>query len=81
MMTWETVSNVKHEDGTQTIRYELKGTGYAVESRKAAIPHSGRSGTWHHTTYYLIFPDGQEKQFYMLALAKKTAEAIAGAGR
>lgn len=79
-MEWYIANKTVGDDGSQTIRYELSGSGYAVESRKRAIPHSNRGGVWFHTTYYLIYPDGQEKQFWVLSLAKKTAEAIAGAG-
>lgn len=79
-MEWYIADKTVKEDGSQTIRYELSGSGYAAESRKRAIAHGNRDGVWYHTTYWLIFPDRQEKQYALLALAKRTAEAIARAG-
>ena len=70
-MEWYIANKTVGDDGSQTIRYELSGSGYAVESSK-------RAGSF--TTFYLIYPDGQEKRFFSLALAKNTAEAIARAG-
>lgn len=46
-------------EGT-TIAYIGKDTPYVIESRKRHIPHAGgRSGTWDHTSYFVL-KDGQE---------------------
>lgn len=39
-----------------TITYSAEGCGWIIESRKRHIPHSGRSGTWDHTTFAVILP-------------------------
>ena len=60
-----------------TITYRLEGTPYTVESRKRAIPHANRSGTWDHTSYFVL-KDGQEVAEKMtLGKAKEYAEEVA----
>ena len=51
-------------------------TGIRIESRKRHIPHANRSGTWDHTTYFVI-KDGREIiERYTLKDAKKYAEEL-----
>ena len=59
-MKWVKVGKTINSEGT-TIAYVLDGnTGYSIESRKRHIPHAnGRSGTWDHTSYFVL-KDGQE---------------------
>lgn len=59
-MKWIKTGKTENEEGT-TITYVLDGnTGYSIESRKRRIPHAGgRSGTWDHTSYFVLI-DGQE---------------------
>ena len=61
--------------GSRTIRY--RSGEYVIESRRRAIPHSGREGSWLHTTYFLIRPDGTEKEYHSMKDAKAAAEAAA----
>lgn len=57
-----------------TIAYIGKDTPYVIESRKRHIPHAnGRSGTWDHTSYFVL-KDGQELiEKYSLKDAKEYA--------
>jgi len=73
-MMWTKTSKTVSSEGT-TITYELSGTPYTVESRKRHIPHAGvRSGTWDHTSYFVL-KDGEEViEKYSLADAKAFAE-------
>ncbi len=51
-------------------------TGIRIESRKRHIPHANGSGTWDHTTYFVI-KDGREIiERYTLKDAKKYAEEL-----
>lgn len=46
-----------------------------IESRKRHIPHSGRSGTWDHTTYAVLMPGGfLINEFQSLKNAKEFVE-------
>ena len=72
-MNWTKTSRTVHSDGGSTVRYECDGL-MAVESRKRPIPHASRSGYWMHTTYFLIRPDGTEKEYRSLKDAKAAAE-------
>ncbi len=70
--TWKKVS----KEGTD-IRYESSSLpGIAIESRKRHIPHANRSGTWDHTSYFLIKPGGSEKEYWSLKDAKEAAEKL-----
>ena len=76
-MKWEKVSRTVSGNGEYaetTIRYAAEGTELKIESRKRAIPHTARSGSWMHTTYFLIRPDGSEKEYWTLGKAKEAAE-------
>lgn len=72
-MRWTKTGRSVKANGESTVYYE-SNTGINIESRKRAIPHAGgRSGSWMHTTYFLI--DGDfEKEFYSLKEAKVAAE-------
>jgi len=77
MAPWVKTSVKVEESGEKTIRYESFRNTCIIESRKRAIPHgagSGKSGCWLHTSYFLIQPDGTEKEYWTLAAAKKAAE-------
>lgn len=72
-MKWSKTGKTVSSEGT-TITYTLDDTGYTVESRKRKIPHANRSGTWDHTSYFVL-KDGEEViEKYSLADAKKYAE-------
>lgn len=74
-MKWTKTGKRVGPDGT-TIIYSLSGTDITVESRKRHIPHSGRSGTWGHTSYFVL-KDGKEiTEKYSLADAKEYAVGL-----
>lgn len=75
-MMWKKVSRNAGADGSLTIRYECGE--YAVESRKRPIPHANGDGHWMHTSYFLIRPDGTEKEYWGLRAAKAAAEECHG---
>ena len=74
MAPWVKTSVKVEGNGEKTIRYESFRNTCSIESRKRAIPHANRSGVWFRTTYFLIQPDGTEKEYWTLAAAKKAAE-------
>lgn len=76
-MNWKRHGRVVRSDGCSTTIYHSDEGGYKIESRKNPIPHSGRAGYWMHTSYFLIRPDGTEKEYYSLKDAKAAAEAEA----
>ncbi len=74
-ITWTKGGRTVSPDGTTNIYYGL-GTGFSIESRKRHIPHANGSGTWDHTTYWVL-KDGEEiKERYSLGDAKAYAEAM-----
>ena len=75
-LKWKKVGRTIHTDGSSEIRYQ--GGEYFVESRKRAIPHANGNGYWMHTSYFLIRPDGTEKEYWSLREAKAAAEALNG---
>ena len=69
---WIMVGKTYRGDGSRTIRYECGNV--AIESRKIAIPHNGREGSF-YTSYWLIMPDGTEKEYHTMKDAKAAGEA------
>lgn len=77
-MKWEKTGHEIKANGESTVTYTSKDGHYQIESRKRAIPHSGREGYWMHTTYFLIdHNSGTEKEYYSLKDAKAAAK-VAG---
>ena len=76
----ETVSNWKQSKktikatGEKTITYEKPGNPNKIESRKVRFPHANGIGFWFHTSYWLIRPDGSEKEYWKRTDAEKAAE-------
>lgn len=71
-MTWKKTGREVKANGESTTYYS-NGT-YDIESRKRAIPHAnGRGGYWMYTSYFLISPDGTEKEYHTLKDAKEAA--------
>lgn len=56
------------------VRYRGEGTDLIIESRKQHIPHANRSGTWDHTTYFILCKGVEVKELYRLQDAKEYAE-------
>ena len=62
----------------RTTTYKAENVPLTIESRLRHIPHSGRDGTWDHTTYVVI-RDGKElSEKNRLADAKEYAETLIG---
>lgn len=74
MMKWDKVGTTIKGNGEKTIRYKAAETECMIESRREAIPHANRSGVWFRTSYFLMRPDGTEKEYYKLTDAKQAAE-------
>lgn len=55
---WVRTKKRVNSEGT-TITYENPESIYTIESRKRHIPHANRSGTWDHTSYFVL-RDGEE---------------------
>jgi len=74
-LTWEKIGTTINREGT-TITYGTKehGRTILVQSRKRHIPHANGSGTWDHTTYFVIFKGKEVKELWRLGEAKKWAE-------
>lgn len=77
-MKWEKVGRQICANGESTTYYEADGPDgrYCIESRKRAVPHANGIGSWMHTTYWLIKPDGTEKEYYSLRDAKAAAKRL-----
>lgn len=74
-MKWEkAMARVNINNGEKTITYIAAGCSAKIESRKKYIPHSARAGGWFHTTYFVVYPDGTEKEFWRMSEAKEAAE-------
>lgn len=72
-MTWAKTGRVISQDGTTIIYTNLQEIGLTIESRKRHIPHANGSGTWDHTSYWVL-RDGEElKECYTLKAAKEWA--------
>ena len=59
-----------------TNTYRLVGTMYSVESRKRQILHANGSGTWLHTSYFVLRDGRQLVEKYSLKDAKEYAEQL-----
>ena len=73
-MIWEKIDRTVNREGT-TITYRLKGTEILVQSRKRHIPHANGSGTWDHTSYFVLDHGEEIAEKWRLEDAKKYAEA------
>ncbi len=73
-MIWEKIDRTVNREGT-TITYRLKGAEILVQSRKRHIPHANGSGTWDHTSYFVLDHGEEIAEKWRLEDAKKYAEA------
>ena len=74
MSNWKQVAKTIKATGEKTITYEKPGNPNRIESRKVWIPHANGDGYWFHTSYWLIRPDGSEKEYWKRIDAEKAAE-------
>lgn len=71
-MTWEKTGRKVYSDGGADVYYQ--SGDYSITSRKRPIEHANRSGFWMYTSYWLLKPDGTEKEYHSLKDAKAAAE-------
>ena len=77
MNTWAKTGRTVTPEGTTITYTDLRETGLTIESRKRHIPHANGSGTWDHTTYWVL-RDGEElAEHWTLAGAKVWADRYA----
>jgi len=74
-LIWKKVGRWVSKEGT-TIVYQAVGTGIQIESRKRHIPHANRSGTWDHTSYWVLNNCEQLVEKQTLRDAKEYAEKL-----
>ena len=78
MWKWKQIGKTINAQGT-TITYISPGAEHvAIESRKRHIPHANRSGTWDHTSYFVLWDGHEVKELYTLRDAKAFAETYKG---
>lgn len=75
MIRWIKTGREVNAEGT-TITYFGKGTDFAIESRKRHIPHANRSGTWDHTSYFVLKNGNELIEKFSLKDAKEFAEGL-----
>lgn len=81
MMKWVNMGKTINEEGT-TITYEAADYPITIESRKRHIPHAGgRSGTWDHTSYFVLYLGEEVVEKNSLRDAKEYAEKMLQEGR
>lgn len=73
-LKWIKTGRIVWANGEATTTYKTTDGKYKIESRKRNIPHANRDGYWQHTSYFLISPDGSEKEYYSLRDAKAAVE-------
>ena len=74
---WTKVGSFRNGLGEGTITYANDKNDILIESRRRAIPHSGRSGHWFYTSYFVIdSKNGRETERETLAGAKELAEGM-----
>jgi hypothetical protein len=77
-MRWEKIGTKVYGNGEKDITYEGFTDPFRVfriVSRKRAIPHSGRSGVWFRTTYFLLEVGSHgETEFITMKDAREEAE-------
>lgn len=75
-MKWVKMGETVSPEGT-TIEYEAVDHPFTIESRRRHIPHAnGRSGTWDHTSYFVLFLGKEVAEKYSLKDAKEYAEEL-----
>lgn len=74
MNGWKQTGKTIKGNGEKTITYQKTGNQNIIESRKKQIQHANGIGYWFHTSYWLIRPDGSEKEYWKRIDAEKAAE-------
>ena len=76
MSGWKQTGKSIKATGEKTITYEKPGNPNRIQSRKERIEHANGIGYWFHTSYWLIRPDGSEKEYWKRIDAEKAAEEV-----
>jgi hypothetical protein len=76
-MIWKKTGKIVSAEGT-TVEYRPAKAriNISVESRKRHIPHANGSGTWDHTSYFVILDGADVKEKWTLKDAKEYAEGL-----
>ncbi len=74
MNCWKQTGKTIKATGEKTITYEKPGNPNQIQSRKERIQHANGIGYWFHTSYWMIRPDGSEKEYWKRIDAEKAAE-------
>lgn len=77
MNTWAKTGRTVGPEGTTITYIDLRETGLTIESRKRHIPHANRSGTWDHTTYWVLRNGEELVEKQSLTSAKEWANRYA----
>lgn len=78
MITWYKTLVTVNRDGEKTIQYTAgDDSRLTIESRLRQIPHANGSGTWDHTTYWVLWNGIDIKERNTLRDAKAYAEELA----
>lgn len=76
MAVWKKIDRNENSEGI-TITYRLEGTQILIQSRLRHIPHANGSGTWDHTSYFVLDNGKEVKESWRLSEAKAYAENLA----
>ena len=74
MSNWKQTGKTIRATGEKTITYEKRWNPNRSESRKVRMSHANGIGFWFHTSYWLIRPDGSEKEYWKRMDAEEAAE-------
>lgn len=77
MNTWAKTGRTVGPEGTTITYTDLRETGLTIESRKRHIPHANGSGTWDHTSYWVLRDSEELAEHWTLAGAKVWADRYA----
>lgn len=75
---WKKVEKTVNREGTTITYQDTKNPWLIIQSRKRHIPHANGSGTWDHTTYFVLENGNELKECYSLRDAKEYAEETYG---
>ena len=74
MANWTQVAKIVTNDGSTTIYGTADLPGITIESRKRAVPHANRPGSWDYTDFHVMNGDQEMAVKNALKDAKVWAE-------
>lgn len=75
MRVWKMIGKHQGPLGT-TIIYGAEGCAYEIQSRKRHIPHANGSGTWDHTSYFVVREGLELAEKWTLKAAKDYVDRL-----